>query len=118
MASRKLRNRSYPVISQADSDHCGNTEDSNVNCSKSVAGTIVREYAVAEQIEQNVDIVVMCSDNVTICTDSNINNGSMQELLSALMQTIQSENCKLTAALEAKLTESHKHSAETAKQQP
>jgi hypothetical protein len=40
----------------------------------------------------------------------------LQEALYTLMQTIQSENCKLTAALEAKLTESNKQSAEIAKQ--
>jgi hypothetical protein len=40
----------------------------------------------------------------------------LQELLATLMQTIQSEICKQTAALEAKLTaESSKQSAESAK---
>jgi hypothetical protein len=41
----------------------------------------------------------------------------LQELLSTLLQTIQSENCKQIAALEANLTaESNKQSDESAKQ--
>jgi hypothetical protein len=64
----------------------------------------------------------MSNDNVTICTNSNIDKGSMsanqlQEFLSTLKQIIQSEICKKTAVLEEKLTaEITKQSAESAKQ--
>jgi hypothetical protein len=45
-----------------------------------------------------------------------MSNTQLQELLSTLKQTIQSEICKQTAALEEKLTvESTKQSAESAK---
>jgi hypothetical protein len=104
MASRKLHNRSYSVISQADSDHSKNTEHCNVIFCESDAGTMIRENPVAEQVEQNASIVVMDNDDLAICTDSNVNNCSTPELISGLTQTIHSENCKLTAALEAKLT--------------
>jgi hypothetical protein len=96
-------------------------EDSNVNCCESDAEVTVRENPAIEQVEQNANTVVMNNDNVTICTDSSVDRSGMftrqlQEALSILMQTIQSENCKLTAALEAKLTtESNKQSAEIAK---
>ena len=122
MASRRLRNRSYSVVSQADSDHSENMEDSNVICFESDVEVTFRENPALEQAEQNANIVVTSNDNVTICTDSNVDKGSMsaiqvQEFLSTLMQTIQSEICKQTAALEEKLTaESSKHSAESPKQ--
>ena len=82
----------------------------------------VRENPVVEQAEHSADIVVSSNDNVIISTDSDIEKGSMsavqlQELLATLMQTIQSEISKQTAALEAKLTaESSRQSAEAAKQ--
>jgi hypothetical protein len=97
-------------------------DDSDITCFKSDAEVTVRENPVLEQAEQNANIVVPSNDNITISTDSNIEKGSMsatqlQELLATLMQTIHSEICKQTAALEAKLTaESTKESAESAKQ--
>jgi hypothetical protein len=104
MASRRLRNRNYSVVNQADSDNRENMDDSNVTCFESDAEVIVRENPALEQAEQNANIVVTSNDNVTICTDSNVDKGSMsathlQELLSTLMQTIHSESCKQTAAL-------------------
>jgi len=119
MASRRLRNRSLSVISRADSE---NMDVSDVTCSESDAEVTVRENPVLEQAEQNADTVVPSDDNITISTESNIEKGSMsatqlQELLATLMQTIQSEISKQTAALEAKLTaESSKQSAGSAKQ--
>jgi polyhydroxyalkanoate synthesis regulator phasin len=97
-------------------------DGSDVTHFESDAEVRVRENPALEQAEQNANIVVTSNDNVTICTDSNVDKGSMsasqlQELLATLMQTIQSEICKQTAALEAKLTaESSKQSAESAKQ--
>jgi len=94
---------------------------SDVTCFESDAEVTVRENPALEQAEQNANIVVTGNDNVTMCTDSNVDKGSMfatqlQELLSTLMQIIHSEICKQTAALEAKLTaESSKQSAESAK---
>jgi len=117
MTSRRLRNRSFSLVSRADS------ENMDVSDVTSFASEVtVRENPVVEQAEHNADIVVPSNDNVTISTDSDIEKGSMsavqlQELLATLMQTIQSEIGKQTAALEAKLTaESNKQSAESAKQ--
>jgi hypothetical protein len=95
---------------------------SDVTCFDSDAEVTVRKNPALEQAEQNANIVVTGIDNVTISTDSNLEKGSMsatqlQELLATLMQIIQSEICKQTAALEEKLTaESTKQSAESAKQ--
>jgi hypothetical protein len=98
---------------------------SDVTCFESDTEVTVRENPVLEQAEQNADIVLSSNDNVTISTDSNAEKGSMsatqlQELLATLMQTIQFEICKQTAALEAKLTaESTEQSAEElSRQQP
>jgi len=110
------------IVSQADSGHSRNMEGSNAICFESDAEVTVRENPALEQAEQNANIAAMSKDTVTICTDSNVDKGSMsaaplQELLSTLMQTIQSEICKQTAALEEKLTaESSKQCAESAKQ--
>jgi hypothetical protein len=67
--------------------------------------------------------VITSNDSIIIiCTDSSVDRSGMastqlEELPSTLLQTIQSENCKQTAVLEAKLTsESNKLSAESAKQ--
>jgi polyhydroxyalkanoate synthesis regulator phasin len=114
--------RSYSEVSKADSDHSENMEDSYVTCFESDAEVTVRENPALEQAEQNANSVFTSYDNVTICTDSNVDKGSMSatqllELLSTLMQIIQPEICKQTAALEAKLTaESSRQSAESAKQ--
>ena len=122
MVSRRLRNRSMSVVSQADSDQRENMGVSDVTFFESDAEVTVRENPALEQAEQNANIVVTNNDNVTICTDSNVDKSRMsatqlQELLSTLMQTIQSEICKQTAALEAKLTaESSKQSTEPAKE--
>jgi len=43
MASRRLHNRSYSVVSQADSDRSENMKDSNVTCFESDAEVTVRE---------------------------------------------------------------------------
>jgi len=43
MAGRRLCNRSYSVVSQADSDCSENMEDSNVTCFESDAEVTVRE---------------------------------------------------------------------------
>jgi hypothetical protein len=72
VASRRLRNGSYSVISQADSDNRENMEDSNVIYFESDGEVIVRENPALEQAEQNANIVVTSNDNVTICTDSNV----------------------------------------------
>ena len=106
MASRRLRNRSLSVVSQADSE---NVDVSDVTCFESDAEVTVRENPALEQAEQNANIVFRSNDNVIICTDSIVGKGSMSatqllKLLSTLMQIIQSEMCKQTAALEAKLT--------------
>jgi polyhydroxyalkanoate synthesis regulator phasin len=106
MASRRLRNRSYSVVTQGDSDNRENMEDSNVTCFESDAEVTVGENPALEQAEQNANIIVTSNDNVTIITDSNVDKGSMsasqlQELLSILMQTIRCESCKQTAALVA-----------------
>ena len=79
-------------------------EDGNVTCFESDAEVTVREYPALELEEQNTNIIITNNDNVTICTDSSVDKGSvsatqLQELLSTLMQTIQSESCKQTAAL-------------------
>jgi hypothetical protein len=122
MASRKLHSRSYFTDNQAKSDYSETMADSNVNCSESNAEGPIGENPTTEQIKQNVNTVVTSNDSVTICSNSivdrsGISSTQAQELLSTLLQTIQSENCKLTAALEAKLTsESNKLTAETAKQ--
>jgi hypothetical protein len=78
-------------------------EGSNAICFDSDAEVTVTENPALEQAEQNANIVAMSNDTVTICTDSNVDKGSMfaaplQELLSTLTQTIQSEICKQTAA--------------------
>ena len=70
MASRRLRKRSLSVGSQADSDHSENMDVSDVTCLESDAK--VRENPALEQAEQNANIVVTSNDNVTICTDSNV----------------------------------------------
>ena len=122
MASRRLRNRSMSVVNRAGSVHSENMDGSYVTCFESDAGITVRENLALEQAEQNENIAFTSNDNVTICTDSNVGKDSMfatqlQELLANLMQNIQSEICKQTAALEEKLTaESSKHSAESPKQ--
>jgi hypothetical protein len=77
-------------------------EDSNVACFESDIKVTVRDIPALEQAEQNAIIVVTSNDNVTICTDTNVDSGSMsatqlQELLSTLMQTVQSESCMQTA---------------------
>jgi hypothetical protein len=97
-------------------------KDSNVNCSESNAERTVGENPTAEQVQQNANTVITSNDSIIICTDSSVDRSGMsstqlQELPSTLLQTIQSENCKQTAVLEAKLTsESNKPSAESAKQ--
>jgi len=107
MASGRLRNRSS-IVSQGDtsSDNRENMEDSNVTCFEPGAEVTIRENPELEQTEQNANIVVTSNDNVTICTDSSVDKGSMsatqlQELLSTLMQIVQCESCKQTAALVA-----------------
>jgi hypothetical protein len=77
MASSRLRNRSYSVVSQPDSDHSENMEDSNVTCFESDAEVTVSENPALEQAEQHANIVVTSNDNVTICTDSSVDKGSM-----------------------------------------
>ena len=82
---------------------------SDVACFESDAEATVGENPALEQAEKNANVVFTTNDNVAICTDSIVDKGSMsatqlQELLSTLMQFIQSEICKQTAALEAKLT--------------
>jgi hypothetical protein len=109
MASKKLRNKCYSIVNQADSDHSENMEDINVNCSESNAEGLVGENPTAEQLEQNVNTAFTNNDSVTFCTDSSVDRSGMsstqlQDLLSTLLQTIQSDKCKQTAALKAKLT--------------
>jgi hypothetical protein len=58
MVSRRLRNRSYSVVSQVDSDHSENMEDSNVTYFESDAEITVGENPALEQAEQNAYIVV------------------------------------------------------------
>ena len=77
MASRRLRNRSYSVVSQVDSDHSENMEDSNVTCFESDAEVIVRENPALEQSEQNTNIVVTSICNITICTNSSVDKSSV-----------------------------------------
>jgi len=88
-------------MSRADSE---NMDVSDVICFESDAEVAVREIPILEQAEQNADTVVPNNDNVTLSTDSNIEKRSMsatqlQELLATMMQTIQSEISKQTAAL-------------------
>jgi len=122
MASRRLRNRSLSVVSQAGSDHIENMDGSDVTCFESDAEVTIRGNPVLEQAEQNENIAFTSNDNVTIFTDSNLGKDNMsatqlKELLANSMQNIQSEICKQTAALEEKLTaESSKQAAESAKQ--
>jgi hypothetical protein len=83
-----------------------NMNVSDVTCFESDAELTVRENPALEQAEQNANIVVTNSDSATICTDSNVGEGSMsatliQEFLATVMQTSQSEICKQTAALVA-----------------
>ena len=49
MASRKLRDINYSAVSQADSDHSENMENSNITCSESYAVVTVRENPALEQ---------------------------------------------------------------------
>jgi hypothetical protein len=117
-----LRSRSYFIVNQAESDYSENMADSDVNCSELNAEGRVRVNPTTEHVGQNVNTVVTSKERVPICSNSIVDGSGMsstqiQESLSTLLQTIQSENCKLTAASEAKLTsESNKQSAETAKQ--
>jgi len=99
MASRRLRNRSLSVVSQAGSDRSENMEGSDVTCFESDAEVTVRENLALEQAEQNENIAFTSNDNVTIFTDSNLGKVNMsatqlKELLANLMQNIQSEICK------------------------
>jgi hypothetical protein len=109
MASRRLRNRSLSVFSQADSDHSENMDGTDVTYFESDDEVTVRKNPALEQAEQNANIVVTSNDNVTTCTDPNVDKGTssvsatqLQELLATLMQTIQPEICKQTGGLEAK----------------
>ena len=92
MACRKLRNRSYFVVSQADSDHSENMENSSVTCFESDAVLTVRENPALEQAEQNAIIVVISNEGSMSAT-------LLQEFLFTLKQTIQSEIFKQKAAL-------------------
>jgi len=74
MASRRLRNRSLSVVSQADSV---NMDVSYVTCFESDAEETVRENPALEQAEQNANIVFSINDNMTICTDSIVDKGSV-----------------------------------------
>ena len=58
MASRRLRNKSYSVVSQADSDNSENMEDGKFTCFESDAEATVRENPALEQAEQNANIVL------------------------------------------------------------
>jgi len=51
MASRRLRNKSYSVVSHVDSDHSENMEDSNVTCFESDAEDLVRENPALVQAD-------------------------------------------------------------------
>jgi hypothetical protein len=77
MASRRLRNISYSVVSQTESDHSENIEDTNFTCFESDAEATVRENPALEQAGQTENIVVISNDNVTICTASNSDKCSM-----------------------------------------
>ena len=77
MASRRLRNRSYSVVGQVDSDQSENMEDSNVTCFESDADIMVRENPALEQAEKNSNIVVTMNCNKTTCTYSNVDKVSM-----------------------------------------
>jgi hypothetical protein len=52
MASRRLRNRSLSVVSQAGSDHIENMDVSGVTCFESDAELTVRENPALEQAEK------------------------------------------------------------------
>jgi hypothetical protein len=93
MASRKLRNRSYFVVSQAESNHSESMENNNVTCVESDAVVTVRGNTALEQAGQSVS-------SITTSNEGSMSNTQLQELLSTLKQTIQSEICKQTAALE------------------
>jgi len=67
VATRRLRDRSYSVVTQADSGHSKNMEDSNAIRFESDAEVTVRENPTLEQAEQNANIVVTSNDTVTIC---------------------------------------------------
>ena len=104
MASRRLRNRSLSVVSQTGIDRSENMDGSDVTCFESDAEVTVRENLALEQAEQNENIAFTSNDNVTIFTDSNLGKVNMsatqlKELLANLMQNIQSEICKQTAAV-------------------
>jgi hypothetical protein len=120
MASRQLRNRSYSIVNKKLSGYSEKMENGDVNCSVPNAEGTTEVNLITEQSGQKVNTVDINYDRVTNCTDANVSgvsNTQLQELLSTLLQTIQSENCKQTAALEARLTsESNKLSAESAKQ--
>ena len=47
---------------------------------ESDAEVTVRKNSALEKAEQNAHIVVPSNDNVTICTDSNIDKGSMSAI--------------------------------------
>jgi len=71
-------------------------EGSNVTCFESDAEVTVRENPALGQAEENANIVVTSNDNVTVGTYSNVDKGGtfanqLQEFLSTLKQTIQSE---------------------------
>jgi hypothetical protein len=83
--------------------------DSDVNCSELNAEGPVGENPTTEHIVESVNTVVTSKESVPICYNSIVDGSGMssaeiQELLSTLLQTIQSANCKITAALEAKRT--------------
>jgi polyhydroxyalkanoate synthesis regulator phasin len=68
-------------------------KDRNVNCFESVAEVTVRENPALEHAGPNTNIVATSNDNVTNCTDSSIDKGSIsatqfKELLSTLMHSI------------------------------
>ena len=77
MGSRRLRSRSLSVVRQADSDHNENMDVSYVTCFESDAEETVRENPALEQAEQNANIVFSINDNMTICTDSIVDKGSV-----------------------------------------
>ena len=77
MASRRLRNRSLSVVSQTGSDRSGNMDGSDVTCFEPDAEVTVRENPALEQAEQNANIVFSINDNMTICTDSIVDKGSV-----------------------------------------
>ena len=57
MASRRLCNRSYSVVSQVDSDHSENMEDSNITCFKTDAEVTIKENPALEVAERKANIV-------------------------------------------------------------